>query len=218
MAAAPPMAAPVTPMRTPVQAPSKAPSKAPTKPPSRSPTKAPTKAPTKPPTRSPTKAPSKAPTKAPTPDVGTLQDDTVQGLELFVNMSWSLVNRHPHAAVGFLGLGRGYKGLCYTNTSSYLDLLRQDHSDKGESIIRIKVGQAFTDGAWNGAATAIAVIGEWSGSSVAVVCDTAALTLSTNFGDSISFNKTWCGNCTKPDVVATLLREVDGKVTITVPK
>jgi hypothetical protein len=132
-------------------------------------------------------------------------------------MSWSLVNRHPHAAVKFLEFGLSYKG-CYFNRGSYLTLLRQDHVDKGESIIGVKVGQAYVDGAWDGAATAIAVTGEWSHSPSVVGCDMATLTLSTNFGDSISFNKTWCGNCTNPDVVATLLREVDGKVTVTVPK
>jgi hypothetical protein len=139
-------------------------------------------------------------------------------LELTVKISWSKVNNHAHLGVEFLGTvqARFFGQACgYSrDNTAYLIYQYSDSSDTGSAATKVLLGQAYSDSAWGGALEELELYGDWETTD----CEMATLTLSTNDGKSISFDKSVCGNCGKPDVKVSVVRGSDGKVTFTVPK
>jgi hypothetical protein len=153
-------------------------------------------------------------------DAWTLRVKNItSSLVLTATWSWSKTNNHVHSRLGFLGYLTGHTHKCdESNPGPYIwpvMCTALDHVDVGRSIMEVYLGKALADGAWDGRLTTMGFSGEWIN---LPACQTATLTLSTSPDNSVSFDATFCSNCTAPDLVATVARGANGIVTIRVPR
>jgi hypothetical protein len=143
-------------------------------------------------------------------------NNVTSSLVLTATWSWSKTNNHVHGRLGFLGFLTGHTNKCdEANSGQYIWPVRTDHVDVGQSVMDVYLGRALADGAWDGRLTTMGLSGEWF---KLPACQTATLTLSTSPDNSVSFDATFCSNCTAPDLVATVARGANGIVTIRVPR